>query len=70
MATNNPEERKMIIDALKLLKMICSSYKKICDIDGCTKCPLRCDEFGNCNLMMKFPCDYEIVDHDEWRAFR
>ena len=70
MDTNRPEEKNMIIDALKLLKMVCSSYQKICDIDGCTKCPLRKDNFGNCAILMESPSNYEINDSDEWRAFR
>ena len=60
------EEKKVIINALKVIKQTCLSYKKICDIDGCTICPLRADIYG-CAIEFT-PVNWNINESNEWRA--
>lgn len=59
------ESRKIIVEALKTLKMVCLTYQGRCE-----NCPLRKDDFGNCNILYTTPEGYEINDSKDWRAFR
>ena len=66
------EERELIVNALKVIKMTCVSFKHSKEIEGdpCLECPFCADEFGNCILMSAYvtPCDWNINTHDQWRA--
>lgn len=59
------ESRKIIVEALKTLKMVCLTYQGRCE-----DCPLRKDNLGNCNILYITPECYEINDSEQWRAFR
>ena len=59
------ESKKIIVEALKTLKMVCLTYQGRCE-----DCPLRADNIGNCTLLCDTPDVYKINDCDEWRAFQ
>ena len=66
------EERETIVNALKVIKLTCESFKHSKEIKGdpCLECPFCADDFGNCALMRAYnaPCDWIINSIDKWRA--
>ena len=67
-----PEEKELIINALKTIKMTCGSFANSKEIEGdpCLLCPFCADDMGNCVLMNAYhrPCDWKINTQDHWRA--
>ena len=65
-------EKQEIINALKVIKSTCMSYKNSKEIEGdpCIKCPFCIDDNGNCFFYDCFyiPAEWRITKNDYWRA--
>lgn len=60
-----------IINALKVIKDVCSSVHDTDDPD-CGTCPLRLDlslDKGICGILGEYPVDWDIKEPKEWTAF-
>jgi hypothetical protein len=59
------KENEKLIDALYLIREICSRHSV------CTDCPIYNDGHNQCELMMRKPYAWDLTDEidDNWRAF-
>ena len=58
-----------IYNALKVIHETCNEYKDAFNGGQCMNCPMR-DDYDNCGVLELEPCDWEIRELDDWKAFK